>query len=102
MPTLLVAFLFAILMAVFALQNTLTVHVRFLVWEYETPLVLIILGSAMLGATLTFVTSLGPRIKRARETRQLEQTVQSQGERIRQLEEIVKKSRETSSPRALS
>lgn len=90
MPTLLVAFLFAILIAVFALQNTVTVNVRLLVWEYETSLVLIILGSAMLGAILTFVASLGPRIRRAREARQLEQTVQSQGERIRQQEAVIK------------
>jgi uncharacterized integral membrane protein len=102
MPTLFVALLFAILIAVFALQNTVTVNVRFLVWEYETSLVLIILGSAMLGAILTFVASLGPRIRHARETKQLEQTVQSQGERIRQLEGIVKLSRETAPPVALS
>ena len=102
MPTLLIAFLFAILIAVFALQNTAAANVRFLVWEYETSLVLIIISSAMSGAILTVVASLGPRIKRAREIRHLEQTVQSQGERIRQLEGIVKESREASPPGALS
>jgi len=102
MPTLLIAFLFAIMIAVFALQNTVAANVRFLVWEYETSLVLIIIGSAMSGAILTFVASLGPRIRRAREIRHLEQTIQSQGERIRQLEGAVKESRETSSPGASS
>jgi uncharacterized integral membrane protein len=94
----LVALLFAILIAVFALQNTVTVNVRLFVWEYETSLVLIILGSATLGAMLTFLASLGPRIRRVRETRQLEQTVRSQGERIRQLEGIIKDLQETSLP----
>lgn len=98
MPTMLVALLFAILIAVFALQNTVTVNVRLFVWEYETSLVLIILGSATLGAMLTFLASLGPRIRRVRETRQLEQTVRSQGERIRQLEGIIKDLQETSLP----
>jgi hypothetical protein len=65
-------------------------------------LVLIILGSTVLGAVLTFLASLGPRIKRVRETRQLEQTVQPQGERIRQLKWFVIDSRETLPPAALS
>jgi lipopolysaccharide assembly protein A len=96
MPTLFIAFLFAILIAVFALQNTVAVSVHFLVWDYDTSLVLIILGSAMLGAMLTFLASLGPRFKRARHTRQLEETVRSQGERIRELEGSVRESQETS------
>lgn len=89
MSTLLVALVFAILIAVFALQNTAAVHVRLLVWDYETSLVLVILGSAMVGAVLTFVASLGPRVRRAREIRRLEETVESQGERIRHLEAVI-------------
>jgi uncharacterized integral membrane protein len=96
MPMLFVAFLFAALIAVFALQNTAQVSVSFLVWEYDTSLVLIILGSAMLGAVLAFLASLGPRFRRAREVRQLERTVETQGERIRQLESAVRESQETS------
>lgn len=96
MPTLLVALVFAILIAVFALQNTAVVHVQLLVWDYETSLVLVILGSAMVGAVLTFVASLGPRIRRAREIRRLEETVESQGERIRHLEAVIAQSRDSS------
>ncbi|MDP3090576.1 MAG: lipopolysaccharide assembly protein LapA domain-containing protein [Nitrospira sp.] len=98
MPTLFIAFLFAILIAVFALQNTVAVTVHFLLWDYDTSLVLIILGSAMLGALLTFLASLGPRFTRAKQTRQLEETVRSQGERIRDLERIARGSHETSPP----
>jgi lipopolysaccharide assembly protein A len=86
MPALFLAFLFALVIALFALQNTVTVNVRVLAWEYDASLVLIILASAMLGALLTFLASLGSRMRRARVTRQLEETVQSQGERIRELE----------------
>ncbi|MCP9452241.1 MAG: lipopolysaccharide assembly protein LapA domain-containing protein [Nitrospira sp.] len=98
MPTLLVALLFAILIALFALQNTAVVHVRLLAWDYETSLVLIILGSATVGSLLTFIASLGPRIRRAREIRRLEETVESQGERIRQLEATLAQSAESEFP----
>lgn len=96
MPTLFIAFVFAALIAVFALQNTAQVSVHFLIWDYETSLVLVILGSAVLGAMLTFLTSLGPRIRRGREVRQLKQTCESQGVRIRQLEETSRTSPESS------
>ena len=86
MPTLLLAFLLALAIALFALQNAVTVNVRVLVWSYDASLVLIILASAMMGALLTYLASLGSRIRRARVTRQLEETVRSQGERIRELE----------------
>jgi uncharacterized integral membrane protein len=96
MSTLFIAFVLAILIALFALQNTLAVNVRFLLWEYDTSLVLIILGSTMFGAMLTFLASLGPRIRRVRTTRQLEETVRSQGERIRELEGRVRESQASS------
>jgi lipopolysaccharide assembly protein A len=86
MPTLFIALFFSILIAIFALQNTAIVQVRLLLWDYETSLVLVILASAMSGAILTFLASLGPRMRRTREIRSLEGIVQSQGERIRELE----------------
>lgn len=98
MPMLLMALLFAILIALFALQNTAAVHVRFLAWEYETSLVLVILGSATVGAVLTFIASLGSRVRRAGEIRRLEETVESQGERIRHLEAILAQSAESKFP----
>jgi hypothetical protein len=70
--------------------------VRILVWDNDASLVLIILGSAMPGVMLTFLASLGPRLKRAPKTRLLEETIRSQDERLRELEGIARKSRETS------
>lgn len=52
---LLVALLCALLVAVFALQNSLPVTVTFLVWRLEMSLVLIILGAAVLGAVAVFL-----------------------------------------------
>jgi len=73
-------------LAVFALQNTEAVSVRFLLWSYDTTLVLVILGAAALGACLVAIVSLGARLRRAREGDRLAGTVHAQGERIRRLE----------------
>lgn len=87
MATLFLAFLLALLTAVFALQNTAPATVRFLIWEYESSLVIVILASAALGSALAFVLSLGPRWRRARETSRLLTTIETQGARIRELQE---------------
>lgn len=86
MATLFIALLFALVIALFALQNTAMVTVRFLLWEHEASLVLVVLGAACLGAALAFAASLGPRLRQTREMRRLGATVHSQAERIRQLD----------------
>lgn len=87
MGSLFLAFVLALLTAAFALQNTDAVTVHLLLWEYQTSLVLVILGSAASGALLTFLASLGRRWRRSRTIRSLRATVESQGARIRELEE---------------
>lgn len=47
--TLLFAIVFAFLIALFAVQNTMTVQVTLLKWNIETSLVLVILTAASLG-----------------------------------------------------
>ena len=44
------ALVFSLFVAIFAVQNSLTVVVSFLSWSFQTSLVIIILGSAILGA----------------------------------------------------
>jgi len=51
---LIAAAVFAFLVALFALQNSEIVRVGFIGWKFETSLVLVILGSALLG----FLTAL--------------------------------------------
>jgi len=51
---LIAAAIFAFLVALFALQNSEIVRVGFMGWKFETSLVLVILGSALLG----FLTAL--------------------------------------------
>ena len=61
MGVLFLALVLASLTAVFALQNTDAVTVRMVLWEYQTSLVLVILGSVGVGIALTFLSSLGRR-----------------------------------------
>ncbi|HEY5932890.1 MAG TPA: LapA family protein [Nitrospira sp.] len=82
---------FAILIALFAIQNHSAVAVRLFSWEYETSLALVILSAVAIGSLLTFVASLGSRIRRTRESRELAATVRRQGERIREMEKSEQK-----------
>jgi len=100
MAYLFLSLILALLTAAFALQNTEAVTVRLLLWEYQTSLVLVILGSVGSGIVLTFLASLGRRWRRSRAIRSLETTVESQGVRIRELEEALRLSRELRQPPA--
>lgn len=98
MGVLFLALVLAALTAIFALQNTDSVTVRMLLWEYQTSLVLIILGSVGIGITLTFLSSLGRRWKRRTTVRSLQSTIDSQGARICELEEALRVSRANTPP----
>ncbi|WP_093687828.1 LapA family protein [Sporolituus thermophilus] len=50
MRFLFLSFVFALLVAIFAVQNSLPVTVSFLMWSFQTSLVIIILGAATFGA----------------------------------------------------
>lgn len=98
MAYLFLSLILALLTAAFALQNTETVTVRLLLWEYQTSLVLVILAPAGIGIVLTFVASLGRRFRRSPTIRSLEETVESQGIRIRELEARLDRSSENREP----
>lgn len=55
MTSLFVALILAILIAVFALQNTFPVTVQFLFWQYQTSLVLVILALTAIAAPPTIM-----------------------------------------------
>jgi uncharacterized integral membrane protein len=100
MTILILILILALVTTSFALQNTDVVTIKFLFGEYQTSLVLVILGSAGSGAALTFLASLGGRWRGSRTRRSLESTVHSQGERIRELKEKLRLAHETSRPPA--
>lgn len=98
MTVLIAALLLAIGTAAFALQNTDTVTVEFLAWEYQTSLVLVILGSVGSGIVLALLASIGGRWRTSRTQRSLEAMVASQGERIRELEHQLRQKQDTNRP----
>ncbi len=71
--------LFALAIAVFALQNADPVKVRFLRWHFEASVAVVTLGSAALGALIAGGLGLVGSLRRGRVTRQLQA-------RIRELE----------------
>ncbi|MEW6171776.1 MAG: LapA family protein [Bacillota bacterium] len=63
---------FALLVAVFAVQNATVVNIRFLVWEFKNiSLAVVVLGAAAGGALIVFILSLGRELKHALRAREL-------------------------------
>ncbi|PRR75833.1 LapA family protein [Neomoorella humiferrea] len=68
----LMAILFALLVAVFALQNAEPVEINFLFWQFRhISLVLVILGSAAFGALAVFLLGAVRQVRQAREIKEL-------------------------------
>ena len=88
---------FAVLIALFAVQNNTTVSVSFLAWRLEAVAVsALVLAAAALGALLTYLFGLGRGIKRRMELRGNRATIRDQEAliaelrgRIRELEQEV-------------
>ncbi|MCL6450920.1 MAG: lipopolysaccharide assembly protein LapA domain-containing protein [Acetobacteraceae bacterium] len=57
------ALLLIVLVAVFAVQNAFPVAVTFFAWSFETSLVLVILGAAVLGALTVGVLGLLKQVR---------------------------------------
>jgi uncharacterized integral membrane protein len=100
MSTLIVALIIALATAAFALQNTGAVTIRLFLWEYQTSLVLVIFGSAGTGMVLAFIACLGHQWRRTRNALSMQSLVETQGTRIRELEEALRLSSKNSPPPA--
>lgn len=71
-----IALVFSLLVAIFAIQNSTPVDIKFLVWEVEKiSQVLVILGAAAIGALIVLSMSLGKQIRLIIQIRQLTQYV---------------------------
>ena len=92
---LVLSLLFALVVALFAMQNSSTIQVSFLTWEITTSVALVTLGAAALGAIVVGllgsvkqvgqslkIRNLQGRIKRMEEELDSLKTVQNQAESI--------------------
>ncbi|MDN5347872.1 MAG: hypothetical protein PWP65_1436 [Clostridia bacterium] len=67
------ALLFALLVAIFAVQNSAPVDIRFLTWEFrQISLVIVILGSAAVGAVFVLCLGLLKQFRLARTLRNVQ------------------------------
>jgi uncharacterized integral membrane protein len=76
---LMLALLLTTLVAIFALQNADEVTVRFLVWTFQTSVVIVILISAGMGALLAALVSLPQTLKARRRLRESEKRLEQLG-----------------------
>ncbi|NPV70623.1 MAG: LapA family protein [Firmicutes bacterium] len=88
---LIVGFAFALIVALFAVQNSMVVSVRFFTWGFETSLVLVVIASAALGAMSAGVLGLPGSIRLRLKVRELDG-------KIRRLESELKAAREAAAP----
>lgn len=66
------ALLLATMVAIFAVQNAQTITVRFLVWTFQSSVVVVILISAGVGALLAALVSLPQTLKVRRQLKETE------------------------------
>ena len=87
MINLLFAFMFTLLVAIFAVQNSLPVTVTFLAWGFQTSLVFIILGSAIFGAMTILSIALLVQFKLKRSLHKIRASHQELEAELRELKE---------------
>lgn len=82
------ALIFALLVAIFAIQNAGMVEINFLIWRFpRISLVLVILGSAAFGALFVFLLGLVKQLKLSRAMWELKNQNKKLSETIAQLEQ---------------
>jgi len=84
--SLILILLFAIIIAVFAVQNIAQVTVTLLFWKVEVSLVIVILVALTFGAIMVFLIDLGARIGISKERKELNAKVSQlteENERLR-------------------
>jgi len=84
-----VALIFALVVAIFAVQNAGMVEINFLIWQFpQTSLVLVILGSAAFGALFVFLLGLVKQLRMLREIRNLRNQNSKLEEKVAKLEQV--------------
>ena len=68
-----------LVLAVFALQNTTAVEVRFLFWQVEGPLAVVVLASAAAGLLVAILFGLPAIVASRRRIRSLERRIEGEG-----------------------
>jgi len=92
---LILALLFSLLVAVFAIQNTEVVVISFLTWKFSVSLVLVLLGSAVSGALVLYFLGLFKQVGAWFKIRQLNSHKEGLEKQVHKLEEQLLAMQET-------
>ena len=85
MPYLFFTLFISVIVAVFAVQNAVSVSLNFAVWTMQTNLVIVILGSALLGALATlFFTLMMKHYLQDKKTREEMAALQKDNAKLRE------------------
>lgn len=83
---LILAAILGIFVAVFAIQNAAAVTVKFLLWEFQSSLAVLIIISMLAGMLLVFLLSLPGRLKRRKELYDKQKRIKELEKRLAELE----------------
>ncbi|AZR73095.1 hypothetical protein BBF96_06675 [Anoxybacter fermentans] len=85
--TVVITLLFALLVGVFAVQNDIDVSLKFFTWQFETSLVVVVLGGVALGALMIGILGLISQIKARIQIRTLKGKIKSLEKQLEKLKE---------------
>jgi uncharacterized integral membrane protein len=88
------ALIFAVIVALFAVQNTTMVAISFLFWEFKISLVLVILGAAAIGALCVFLVGTFKNFGAWRKQKELEGKNKLLSQKVDELEYKLKEIKE--------
>ena len=87
---LIIALVFAIIVAIFSIQNAGPVSLLFFGWEFSTSLVVVVFGAAVLGALIMWVISSFKQLKIKKEQKNLEKEIKNLEEEKESLKNEIK------------
>ena len=89
---LVLALIFALIVAIFSINNPSPVPIRFMFWSYQAPLVIVILGSAVFGAVVVFLLGVSKQYSLIRKVKSLERDNKELEKKLGEKEEVIEKS----------
>lgn len=78
---------FSLVVAIFAIQNAVQVTVNFLIWNFQTSLVVVILSAAVIGALAIFSVGMFRQFSLSRKIKEYDKKVKELEAKVQQFEQ---------------
>ena len=89
MPLLILVIILSIVVALFAIQNALTVSLNFIFWSFSTNLVLVILGSFLIGLLVATCFLLAMKARHYLQDKKMQEEMEALRNENKRLEERI-------------